>query len=187
MRHVPVVNAPQPRMNFYADTDRDILWIIHRKVAGTSLRKALDVAMTIPAEEALPHNASMRTITVVRHPWDRITSGMFNIFNGGPEVPFAQRISEEITSREGPHAVDWHFWPQWYVIDGFRVDDVILFENLAEGWCRLQSEYDLPELGHFNKGDGHDWRLPEGEPFDWSPLLPWYEPDFAFCEEWKRA
>jgi len=182
MRHVPVINPPQPKLNFHVDEKNDILWIIHRKVAGSSIRKALGIVAMISAEEALPYNASMHTITVVRHPWDRITSGMYNIFKGGPDVPFSQRIHEEILSREGPHAIDWHFWPQSYVMDGFRVDDIDFFENINSHWKYLQTGYYLPDLPWVNRGEGHKWR---DQDFDWSLLLPLYENDF-YAEWWEK-
>ncbi len=179
-----VVNPPQPKLNFHVDKARDILWIIHRKVAGSSLRKALNIQKMVTPGYAVPYNKDMRTITVVRHPWDRITSGMFNPYSG-PPGSFEQRIHEEILNREGPHAIDWHLWPQSYAAEGFRIDDIILFEKLAEGWDLLRQEYHLPPLGWVNRGEQHDWRNPDG-PFDWSPLMPWYSDDFRYCEEWER-
>jgi hypothetical protein len=186
MGHKAVVNPPQPKLNFHVDEKNGLLWIIHRKVAGSSIRKALGIRRMIRAEEAIPYNLTLRTITVVRHPWDRLTSGMFNPYYVSPEH-FAHRIHEEILNREGPHAVDWHLWPQSYVTKGFRIDDVVLFEHLQERWDGLREEYDLPALEHVNRGNGHDWRCPGGTPFDWTPFLPWYEKDFEYFPDWERA
>lgn len=183
-RRKVIVNPPQPKLNFHVDKRNGLLWIIHRKVAGSSLRKALGIRQMVSAEEALPYNEIMTTITVVRHAWDRITSGMFNPYSG-PPGSFGQRINEEILSREGPHAVDWHLWPQSYVTDGFRIDEVVLFESLSGKWKELQQAFDLPDLDHVNRGASHDWRCPDG-PFDWTPLLPWYEADFAFNPGWEK-
>lgn len=185
MARRPVVNPPQPRLNFHVDSKRELLWIIHRKVAGSSLRKALGIRAMVPHDVALPYN-NWRTIMVVRHPWDRITSAICNVF-GPIGESFAKRITEEILSREGPHAIDWHLWPQSYAANGFRVDDLILFEHLPERWASLRNEYDLPVLEHINRGKGHDWRHPNGEEFDWAPLLPLYERDFEYCEGWDKV
>jgi len=178
------VNPPQRKLNFHVDDKNEILWIIHRKVAGSSIRKALGIQAMISAEEALPYNKDLHTITIVRHPWDRITSAAYNIFKGQRNaMPFGQRMQEEILSREGPHAVDWHFWPQSYVLDGFRVDEMEFYENLNSFWKYLQTGYELPDLPWVNKGDGHKW---QDQDFDWSLLLPWYKNDF-YAEWWEKT
>ena len=66
----------QPRVSYHIDHGREILWILHRKNAGTSLRHAFGAGkghMTggVDAEDALAWNG-YHTISSIRHPWDRI-------------------------------------------------------------------------------------------------------------------
>ena len=167
----------QLRQNYFVDHDREILWIINRKNAGTSIREALGVRVMVQAVEAHQF-AHYHTVTIIRHPWARLTSGLYNPYNG--PLAFAERVQQEILDRPSPWHVDPHLWPQWVPILGFRVDRYIQFVNLPTEWALLQQEYTLPDLEHKNRGTGHNWR---DQNFDWSLLLPWYEPDF---ELWKR-
>lgn len=180
------MRPPQPRLNFFHHEPSDTLWIIHRKVASSSLRHALGVkAMLMPGEAK--KYANCRTFMPVRHPWQRITTAIINTL-GPYKCSFAERIQQEILGKERVEDIDWHVWPQWYGAAGFRVDDVIPFENLPERWGELREEYGLPRLPYINKGRSRDiWHRPDGDPYDWSPLLPTYDLDFGYCERWKKT
>ena len=114
-----------------------------------------------------------------------MTSGLYNPY-GDDSRSFRQRLDEEVLSQPDLSCVDRHLQPQWYIMEGFRVDRTLIYERLDEDWAELQEEFDLPNLEHMNKGIDHDWRRPDGEPFDWSPLYDWYERDFELCAEWEK-
>jgi len=112
----------QLRQNYFVDHDREILWILNRKNAGTSIREALGVRVMVQAVEAHQF-AHYHTVTIIRHPWARLTSGLYNPYNG--PLAFAERVQKEILDRPSPWHVDPHLWPQWVPILGFRVDRYI--------------------------------------------------------------
>jgi len=169
------------RQLYHPDHDRKILWILQRKNASTSILELMKCRSMIMVEETLPFR-DYYTITIVRHPWARVTSGMYNPYGHGPRT-FAQKVQEEILDRETPRDIDPHLWPQWVALEGFRVDRWLHFERLDDDWKALQADFDLPDMVRMNVGDGHQWR---DQDFDWNLLLPLYEPDFAFCEDWER-
>ena len=173
-----------PRLNYHVDHDRKILWILHRKNAGTSIRKAIGCHSMVSAEEALPYNkwsARYTKITALRHPWSRVTSALHNPFDD--DRPIAQKVQEEIFNKPEIADIDWHLWPQWYVMEGFDDIRVLHVETLNGDWMELQREYTLPDLEHQNQGDARDWREQD---FDWSLLLPIYGSDFEFGEWWEK-
>jgi len=169
-----------PLLNYHIDEERRLLWIIHRKVAGSSIREAIGCRVMIDLEKALTAR-HFHTITVVRHPWARVTSAAHNPYDD--DRSFAQKIEEEILSKRSPVHVDWHFLPQWLPLAAFQVNRYILMENLTNEWPDLQRRYDYGELQHKNRGDAHDWREMD---FDWSLLEPWYYRDFDINPDWER-
>lgn len=176
-------------LNFHPDTKRGILWVIHRKVAGTSLRKATEAQIMLPPDHAdVQANRHLHTITVIRHPWCRITSAMYNPYTD--DRPFRQKIQEEILDAPNPMLIDWHMRPQHLATDLVEIDKWVLYDNLADEWTQLQDlwchqQYGLPDLTWENRGEHAHWREPDGEPYDWSPLLPIYEKDFALNPDWE--
>ena len=126
----------QPRVSYHIDHGREILWILHRKNAGTSLRHAFgagrgDVTGGVGAADALAWNG-YHTISSIRHPWDRITSGLYNPYDD--DRPFERKIREEILTRPSARHIDSHLWPQWVTLEGFRVDRWLRFDRLREDW-----------------------------------------------------
>ena len=179
------MTKPQPRQCFHVDHNRGVLWILHRKNASTSMRKAIGMKRAVLEGEAIPF-VHYHTITLLRHPWDRVTSGLYNPFGDTPRS-FRQTLQDEILDQSDLSMVDRHLWPQWYMMDGFRIDRTLFYEHLERDWAELQEEYDLPKLEWQNKGISHDWRRPDGEPMDWSVLNEWYEQDFELCADWEKT
>ena len=125
---------------------------------------------------------AFKIMTVIRHPWDRLTSGLHNPYDD--ERPFAQKIEDEILSKPSPHYIDPHLRPQWVLLKDFEVDLALRFDNLDREWDVFRHAYpDLPALEHRNEGPRHDWRTMG---YDFSPLMDWYGPDFDLCTEWER-
>ena len=180
-----IANQPRQRQEYHIDHNRSVLWILHRKNASSSLRKAIETTGGVVDTEALRFK-HYHTITLLRHPWDRMTSGLYNPY-GDDSRSFRQRLHDEVLTRPDLSCVDRHLQPQWYIMDGFRVDRALIYERLDEDWAELQQDFDLPNLEHANKGIDHDWRRPDGEPMDWSPLYEWYERDFELCAEWEKT
>jgi hypothetical protein len=178
------VTKAQPRQGFHVDHDRRLLWILHRKNASGSIQKAIGSIGGCLDTEALPYN-HYHTITLLRHPWDRLTSGLYNPFGEGPRA-FRQTLQEEILNKPHVRMVDRHLWPQWYMMDGFRVDRTLIYERIEEDWAEIMQEFGYPELEWQNEGFYHNWRKPDWEPFDWSVLNEWYEQDFELCADWEK-
>ena len=174
---------PLPLLNYHIDHPRKIVWIIHRKLAGASIREALGCRQMVDRETAFRAPEAYKTITCVRHPWDRLTSAAYHPYNATPDT-IRGIIDMEVVFQADPRYMDWHFLPQWIPLKGFRVDYWLVFEHLDESWKRLQKEYpDLPDLEHRNQHGPHDWRE---QPVEWHKLLRWYAPDFDFNSEWER-
>lgn len=183
---------------YHVDHLRQILWALPRKNAGTSIREAIHNLPSVDYAGAFGFN-NYHTISVIRHPWDRLTSALYNPFTD--DRPFAQKVEEEILGplREcwmadtfAPLAptrhIDPHLWPQWATTHGLRVDRWLSFDRLDDDWAKVQADFGpYPDLQHLNAGEPHDWCRPDGEPFDWSPLLGLYGPDFELCGDWEKV
>ena len=192
--------ADEPVSTYHVDHLHKVLWVLSRKNAGTSVRHAIEPFGVGETREEAQRYSYYHTITVIRHPWDRLTSGLHNPYSDSR--PFAQKVEDEILRplRDSwkkyavamginwlPASMDHHLWPQWVTIDTFRIDRWLHFDSLQDDWSALQREFEYPDLEHHNQGEDRDWRRPDGEPFDWSPLLALYEPDFALCADWERV
>ena len=153
--------------------------VLPPKCASSSIKQACRLSGDwLPRAEAETLNQHVYTIAFARHPWDRIISALYScLFTF---EPFAIRLQRHID------ADDSHVRPQARMMDGLRIDRLVLFENLAAEWPGLMDEFGFDSLPHIAKrlpDRGQTW---QAEPFAWSTLLPAYQGDFALCNAWQQ-
>lgn len=152
----------------------ELLLILPPKCASTSIKAALKISSHgyLRREEALNLSRRMKTIGVVRHPYDRLVSAAYT----APIMSLAP-----LKERLQRYAHDSHVRPQYPAFHGMRVDHLLAVDRLAEQWKQLQNWVALPELPHLNIGSRENGRE-DWHNIDWSGFAAAYAKDLTLWE-----
>lgn len=176
----PTRQANQER-GFYLDTRCRLLLIAIPKCASMSAIKAVKpTGSDLDRGQALILNKMTPTIAIVRHPWDRLISAFYT--NLRDSRPLDERISDHIIGRD-PITINSHVRPQSFILRGFRIDHLVIFDRLPAAWEEMRTRFPhVGELRHSHKGATRPrWETA----FDWNKLRTTYEEDFKLCRDWS--
>ena len=150
---------------------RDALVIAPLKNASSSVRRALHVRAPLKRADAEMLNGYLRTIAIIRHPFDRAVSALFSIVTDGVG-------HRDLLECWRSAARNMHLHPQHPAFDGLRVDHWIEFGRLDEQWEQLG----LPPRQHIGKSERPAWK----GLMDWSEPAQFYARDFELWPAWDR-
>lgn len=178
----PPIRHPNQERGFYLDTRGRLLLIAIPKCASTSAIKATKpTGPDLDRETALVLNKTTPTIAIVRHPWDRLISAFYT--NLRDARPLDERIADHIIGRD-PITINSHVRPQSFILRGFRIDHLVIFDRLPAAWEEIRIRFPhVAPIHHCHKGTARpDWRTTS---FDWNKLGSIYRGDFGLCRDWS--
>lgn len=118
----------------------EFLWISIPKVASSSMRRAWGrepKPVAVEWEELTEDDHKLRTVAFVRHPLDRMLSGLSDVFGRTEPRKIEQHVDNML--RLKPERINMHVRPQWCFV---KKDPTFLgrFETLQKDWDELMAK-----------------------------------------------
>ena len=156
------------------DHKRRLSFVLHRKVASSSLATA--ITWTEEGTKLQAMEAAYPILSWIR-PWeDRLVSAMYSVHSG------MWANGEDINDCVEKVKSDEHVFSQGYDLFRLKMGFLGLYENLPQDWERLRELYDYPALPHKNRGLARprDWRETD---IDFDRFRPYYTRDERLCRD----